>query len=96
MSNVYDMSGKKKVIKTEEPGLDISYKEIMQIIIKNATEAGCKEIFTSGGVDLCPSEVFGNKIDKKKQDDDCNYNNVTCSKCWSKAIKELGIIRKEK
>ena len=91
MSNVYDMSGKKKVIKTEEPGLDISYKEIMQIIIKNATEAGCKEIFTSGGVDLCPSEVFGNKIDKKKQDDDCNYNNVTCSKCWSKAIKELGI-----
>ena len=33
MSNVYDMSGKKKVIKTEEPGLDISYKEIMQIII---------------------------------------------------------------
>lgn len=95
MSNIYDMSGKKKVIKTEEPGLDISYKEIMQIIIRYATEEGCKEIFISGGVDLCPSEIFGNKIDKKKQDDDCNYNNVRCSKCWSKAIKEPGIKRKE-
>lgn len=89
MSNVYDMSGNKKVIKTEEINLDISYKEIMQIIIKYATEQGCKEIFTYGGVTMCPSEVFGDRIDKKQEDDDCNYKSIGCTKCWAKAIRKI-------
>lgn len=29
MSNIYDMEGKKKVIFTEEPDVNITYKEIM-------------------------------------------------------------------
>lgn len=41
MSNVYNMSGKKKVIFTEEPRTNITYKEIMKIVIEHATEAGC-------------------------------------------------------
>lgn len=31
MSNIYDMEGKKKVIFTEEPDVNITYKEIMQM-----------------------------------------------------------------
>ena len=88
MSNVYDMSGKKKVI-LEEEIKDISYKEIMTIIIQHATEEGCHQIFCDGGVNMCPSEVFGEKIDKKQEDDDCNYNSIGCTKCWSKATKKL-------
>lgn len=33
MSNIYDMEGKKKVIFTEEPDVNITYKEIMQIVV---------------------------------------------------------------
>ena len=87
MSNIYDMSGKKKVILEEIPSA--SYKEIMTLIIKYATEEGCKNIFTYGGIDMCPSEVLGNIIDKQKQDDDCNYNSIGCTKCWSNAINLL-------
>lgn len=36
MSNIYDMSGKKKVLFTEEPKTKLTYKEIMAIIIKYA------------------------------------------------------------
>lgn len=88
MSNIYDMSGKKKVI-FHEKIKDITYKEIMTIIIQNATEEGCHEIFTYGGINMCPSEVFGEKIDKKQEDEDCNYNSIGCTKCWSRAIKKL-------
>ena len=38
MSNVYDIFGKKKVIMSEKEDEDITYKEIMKIIIQNATE----------------------------------------------------------
>lgn len=88
MSNVYDMSGKKKIIFEEEIE-DISYKEIMTIIIQHATEEGCHEIFTYGGINMCPSDVFGEKINKQQEYDDCNYNSIGCTKCWSKAIKKL-------
>ena len=40
MSNIYDMSGKKKVIFTENTKTDITYKEIMKKIIEHATEEG--------------------------------------------------------
>lgn len=88
MSNVYDMSGKKKIIFEEEIE-DISYKEIMTIIIQHATEEGCHQIFYEGGVNMCPSNVFGEKINKQQEDDDCNYNSIGCTKCWSKAIEKL-------
>ena len=88
MSNVYDMSGKKKVI-FEEEIKDISYKEIMTIIIQHATEEGCHRMFCEGGVNMCPSDVFGEKINKKQEEDDCNYNSIGCTKCWSKAIEKL-------
>ena len=91
MSNVYDMSGKKKVIFTKPIKSEITYKKIMQIIIKYATEEGCKAIFSEGGVTLCPSEVFGNKIDKEQEDDDCNYKSIGCTRCWDKAIRKLGL-----
>ena len=89
MSNIYDMSGKKKVLFTEEPKTKLTYKEIMTIIIKYATEEGCKQIFNEGGVTLCPSEVLGDIIDKEKEDDDCNYKSIGCTKCWENAIKLL-------
>ena len=90
MANIYDMSGKKKVIFTEEPEIDITYKEIMKIIVEHAAEEGCHKIFCYGGIDMCPSKVFGDKIDKKQEDDDCNYNSIGCTKCWTKALKKLG------
>lgn len=94
MSNIYDMEGKKKVIFTEEPRTNITYKEIMKIVIEHATEAGCHQIFCDGGVDMCPSDVFGSdKIDKKKEEDICNYESIGCTKCWTNAVKK---IRKEK
>lgn len=89
MSNVYDMSGKKKVIFTEEPEIDITYKEIMKIIIEHATEEGCHEMFTYGGITMCPSEVFGDRIDKQQEDDDCNYKSIGCTKCWTKAVEKI-------
>ena len=36
MSNIYDMSGKKKVIFTENLETNITYKEIRKIVIENA------------------------------------------------------------
>lgn len=94
MSNIYDMEGKKKVIFKEEPKADITYKEIMKIIVQNATEEGCHQIFCNGGVNMCPSDVFGlEKIDKKKEEDICNYESISCTKCWTNAVEK---IRKEK
>ena len=69
MSNVYDMNGKKKVVMEEKEDEDITYKEIMKIIIE--------------------SEI----IDKKKEEDICNYESIGCTKCWTNAVKK---IRKEK
>lgn len=90
MSNVYDMTGKKKVIFTSEVHAKITYKEIMELIIKYASEEKCAEIFTYGGIDLCPSEIFGpEKIDVKKEEDLCNYESIGCSKCWENAIKTV-------
>ena len=90
MSNVYNMSGKKKVIFTENTKTDITYKEIMKIVIEHATEAGCHQIFCDGGVDMCPSDVFGSdKIDKKKEEDICNYESIGCTKCWTNAVKQI-------
>lgn len=90
MSNVYDMSGKKKVILTEKNETNITYKEIMQIVVKHATEEGCHNIFCYGGIDMCPSDIFGPvKIDKKKEQDRCNYESIGCTKCWTEAIKNI-------
>lgn len=90
MSNVYDMSGKKKVIFTEESKSNISYKEIMKIVIENATEEGCHQIFCYGGIDMCPSDIFGTeKIDKQKEQDICNYESIGCTKCWTNAVEKL-------
>ena len=91
MNNVYDMSGKKykKVIFTSELETTLTYKEIMTIIVKYATEEACHQIFAEGGVTLCPSEVLGDIIDKEKEDDNCNYKSIGCTKCWSNAIKLL-------
>ena len=88
MSNIYDMSGKKKVI-FQDNIKDITYKEIMTIIIQHATEEGCHEIFTYGGVNMCPSDVFKEKVDKKQEEYECNYKSIGCTNCWSKAIKKL-------
>lgn len=94
MSNIYDMSGKKKVIFTEEPKTNITYKEIMKIIIEHATEEGCHQIFSYGGINMCPSDIFKSEIiDKKKEEDICNYESIGCTKCWTNAVKK---IRKEK
>ena len=90
MSNIYDMEGKKKVIFTEEPDVNITYKEIMQIVVEHATEERCHQIFCYGGINMCPSDVFGSeKIDKRKEEDTCNYEGIGCTKCWSNAIVKL-------
>lgn len=89
MSNIYYMSGKKKVIFTEEPEVNITYKEIMKIIIENATEEGCHQIFTYGGINMCPSDIFGEIIDKQKEEDICNYESIGCTKCWTNAVKQV-------
>lgn len=89
MSNVYDMSRKKKVIMSEKEDKDITYKEIMKIIIQNATEDGCHQIFCYGGIDMCPSDIFGEIIDKQKEEDICNYENIGCTKCWTNAVKQV-------
>lgn len=90
MSNIYDLSGKKKVLFTEEIKIsNLSYKEIMTFIIKNATEEACHQIFCDGGINLCPSEVFGEIIDKQKEEDFCNYESIGCTKCWTNTIKML-------
>lgn len=94
MSNVYDMEGKKKVIFTEKPQINITYKEIMKIIVEHATEEGCHKIFCNGGINMCPSDVFGtNKIDRQKEEENCEYKSIGCTKCWTNAVEK---IRKEK
>lgn len=90
MSNVYDMNGKKKVVMEEKEDEDITYKEIMKIIIENATEEGCHQIFSYGGIDMCPSDIFGSeKIDKQKEEDTCNYESIGCTKCWTNAVNQI-------
>ena len=90
MSSIYDMLGKKKVIFTEEPEINITYKEIMKTVIEHATEEGCHEIFCYSGINMCPSDIFGTeKIDKKQEEDKCNYESIGCSKCWTEAIRKL-------
>ena len=89
MSNVYDMSGKKKVIISKKEDKDITYKQIMKIIIENATEEASHQIFCCGGIDMCPSNIFGEIIDKQKEEDICNYESIGCTKCWTNAVKRL-------
>lgn len=90
MSNIYDMSGKKKVFMTEKEEKNITYKEIMKIIVTYATEEGCHKIFCEGGINMCPSDVFGiEKIDKQKEEDFCNIKSIGCTKCWTNAIKNI-------
>lgn len=90
MSNVYDMSGKKKVILTKKLETNITYKEIMKIVVEHATEEGCHNMFCYGGIDMCPSDIFGPvKIDKKKEQDRCNYESIGCTECWTEAIKNI-------
>lgn len=90
MANIYDMSGKKIVAFSEEPEIFLTYKEIMKIIVEHATEEGCHKIFCHGGMDMCPSEVFGDMIDRKQEEDECNYKSIGCTKCWTQAVKKLG------
>lgn len=90
MSNIFDMSGKKKVIIIDNGEEDITYKEIMEIIIKHATEEGCHQIFCNGGINMCPSDIFEpEKIDKQKEEDICNYKSIGCTKCWNNAVKKI-------
>ena len=90
MSNIYDMSGNKKVIFTEEPRTNLTYKQIMEIIIKYATEEGCHKIFCYGGINMCPSDIFGvENIDKQKEEDLCNYESIGCTKCWTNAVEKI-------
>lgn len=90
MSNVYNMFGKRKAIIKEKEDENITYKEIMKIIVEHATEEGCHRIFSCGGIDMCPSDIFGlEKIDKKKEQDRCNYESIECTKCWANAVKQV-------
>ena len=90
MSNVYDMNGKKKVVMEEKEDEDITYKEIMKIRIENATEEGCHQIFSYGGIDMCPSDIFKSEIiDKQKEENICNYESIGCTKCWTNAIDNI-------
>lgn len=90
MSNIYDMNGKKKVIITEEPKVNITYKEIMKIVIENATEEGCHKIFCNGGINMCPSDVFGaNRINRQKEEENCEYKSIGCTKCWNNAVEKI-------
>lgn len=90
MSNIYDLDGRKKVILTEQLEINITYKEIMKIIVEHSTEEGCHQIFCDGGINMCPSDIFGlEKIDKQKEEDICNYDSIGCTKCWTNAIKKL-------
>lgn len=97
MSNVYDMSGNKKVIFTEDPKTNLTYKQIMEIIIKYATEEGCHSIFCYGGINMCPSDILGvENIDKQKEEDICNYKSIGCTKCWTNAIEKINKTREER
>lgn len=90
MSNVYNMFGKKKVVLTEKIEKNITYKEIMTVIVEHATEKGCRDIFCRGGIDMCPSDVFNyDIIEKNKEQDRCNYGSVECTKCWTEAIRRF-------
>lgn len=90
MGKIYNMFGKRKAIIKEKEDENITYKEIMKIIVEHATEEGCHRIFSCGGIDMCPSDIFGlEKIDKKKEQDRCNYESIECTKCWANAVKKV-------
>lgn len=91
MSKVYDMQGN-KIINLCEELKSITYKEMMTIIIQNATEEGCKEIFTNGGVTMCPSKVFENKTINEEAEERSCEDGIGCTKCWTNAVEK---IRKE-
>lgn len=74
---------------SEKEDKDITYKQIMKIIIENATEEGCHQIFCYGGIDMCPLNIFGEIIDKQKEENICNYESIGCTKCWTNAVKRL-------
>lgn len=39
---------------------------------------------------MCPSDVFGEeKIDKQKEEDNCNIKSIGCTKCWTNAVKNI-------
>ena len=83
MSNIYDMEGKKKVIFTEEPDVNITYKEIMQIVVEHATEERCHQIFCYGGINMCPSDVFGSEKMQLRR----NRMHKMLVKCYSEIKK---------
>lgn len=65
-------------------------KKDYYIVVEYATEEGCHQIFCDGGINMCPSDIFGpEKIDKKKEEDTCNYESIGCTKCWTNAIKKV-------
>lgn len=98
MSKIFNLNGEEiKIKKFEEPLQNITYKEIMKIVVDYATEETCKKIFSEGVVTMCPSEVFEEIIDKEEEEEYCEYKSIGCSKCWSKAVKIMknkGLIKK--
>lgn len=90
MGKIYNMFGKRKAIIKEKEDENITYKEIMKIIVEHATEEGCHRIFSCGGIDMCPSDIFGpEKINKEKELYTCNYEDIGCTRCWTNAIKKV-------
>ena len=88
MSKIFNVNGEEIKIKRFEESLqNITYKEIMKIVVDYATEETCKKIFSEGGVTMCPSEVFGKIIDKEEEEENCEYKCIGCVKCWCKAVK---------
>lgn len=89
MPAIYNIYGGKKVLFTEEPNLNITYKEIMKTIINHATEEGCHQIFCEGGITLCPSKIFGEKIDSEQEEINCSIKSIGCTNCWALAIRKV-------
>ena len=67
MSNIYDMSGKKKVIFTENLETNITYKEIMKIVIENATEEAPAVETENPVVEEVVDTVKEDKVDEVKE-----------------------------
>ena len=86
MSNVYGLDGKRKVIFTENIELGLTYKDIMKIVIANATEDGCEKIFTNGGINMCPFDVFEYTMEDELY---CEDNGISCTECWTRELKKL-------
>ena len=38
---------------------------------------------------MCPSDIFGEIIDKQKEEDICNYKSMGCTQCWTNAVKQV-------